>query len=32
MPPNNYAERYTTLPAKARRDPAQGTTVIVQRG
>jgi hypothetical protein len=32
MPPNDYAERYTTLPAKARRDPAQGTTVIVQRG
>jgi len=31
MPPNDYAERYTTLPAKARRDPAQGTTVIVQR-
>ncbi len=31
MPPNEYGERYTTLPAKARRDPAQGTTVIVQR-
>lgn len=30
LPPNDYRERYAMLPAKERRNPALGTTVIVE--
>ncbi|MCS7055931.1 MAG: L,D-transpeptidase [Thermoflexales bacterium] len=30
LPPNDYKERYAMLPAKERRNPALGTTVVVE--
>lgn len=30
LPPNDYKERYATLPVKERQNPARGTTVIVE--